>query len=166
IPDVTVDSTPEQFFDRPFTAEQVDLCKLELEKHPSNSAPGIEQVYYRQIIDMDSTLIAQLVNECVAHGDLGLESCMLKFVTLLMMQRFVDWADARNIIPPSQNGFRKNYRTNNNAFILRSAIEKARAMGRTLWVASIDITNAFSSVDRSTLWRKLQDLGASGRIFD
>ncbi|KAE9383614.1 hypothetical protein BT96DRAFT_767870, partial [Gymnopus androsaceus JB14] len=38
IPDVTVDSTPEQFFDRPFTAEQVDLCKLELEKHPSNSA--------------------------------------------------------------------------------------------------------------------------------
>jgi hypothetical protein len=39
-------------------------------------------------------------------------------------------------------------------------------MGKTLWVASVDISNAFPLVDRSTLWQKLRDLGAAGRLLD
>lgn len=80
---------------------------------------------------------------------------MLKFVTLLILRRVVKYADLHKLVPPSQNGFRKHFRTNNNAFILRCAIEKAKSMGKTLYVATIDLTNAFPSTDRSTLWLKL-----------
>ncbi len=159
--------------------DEIDDCKSETGKHPRNSAAGAEQVHYWEIREMDSTLLTKVINESIARGDcpttwilailiaiikkpkpgddpnsyrtVGLESCILKFVTLLMMRRFVAWADSRKLIPPSQNGFRKGFRTNNNASILRRAIEKVKSIGKTLWIASIDITNAFPSVDCSTL---------------
>jgi len=90
---------------------------------------------------------------------------MLKFVTLLSLGHVVQWAEAQRIIPPSQNGFWKGYRTNNNAFVLWACIEKAKSMKKTLWVASVNISNAFPSVHRATLWLKLQWLGTGRRIF-
>ncbi|KAE9398119.1 hypothetical protein BT96DRAFT_778833, partial [Gymnopus androsaceus JB14] len=163
IPDVTVDTTAEQFFDSPFTVEDIDDTKVEIQKHPSNSAAGIEEIHYKEIVKMDSVKLCHLIN---FYRTICLESCMLKFVTLLIMRRVIKWADLRKLIPPSQNGFRKDYRTNNNAFILRCAIEKAKAMGKTLYVATVDITNAFPSTDRATLWLKLKMLGMSGKLFD
>ncbi|KAI5822343.1 hypothetical protein K523DRAFT_221733, partial [Schizophyllum commune Tattone D] len=70
------------------------------------------------------------------------------------------------IIPASQNGFRPAYRTNNNAFILRAAIEKARATGETLYVVFMDLSNAFPSTDQALLWLKLLRRGATGTMFD
>ncbi|KAE9389178.1 hypothetical protein BT96DRAFT_764988, partial [Gymnopus androsaceus JB14] len=145
------------------TVDTTEENKADIKKNHANSAAGLDQVHYKDIIAMDSELLNKLIND---YRAVGLESCMLKFVTLLIMKRFVNWAKARKIIPPPQNGFRKGYRTNNNTFILRAAMEKAKFMGKTLWVASIDITNAFPSVDRSTLWQKLQELGASGKLLD
>ena len=194
IPDVTVDTTVEQFFDSPFTVEDIDDTKVEIQKHPSNSAAGIEEIHYKEIVKMDSVKLCHLINLCIStracpttwivsiligilkrykpsddpnsYRTICLESCMLEFVTLLIMRRVIKWADLRKLIPPSQNGFRKDYRTNNNAFILRCAIEKAKAMGKTLYVATVDITNAFPSTDHATLWLKLKMLGMSGKLFD
>jgi hypothetical protein len=90
----------------------------------------------------------------------------LKLICLLIHKRIYDWAEARGIIPPSQNGFREKYRTNNNAFVLRCMIERARSEGRTLWVAFLDITNAFPSINRDLLWVKLYNMGVSGKLFD
>lgn len=87
-------------------------------------------------------------------------------MTLLIHSRLTAWAAENNIIPTSQNGFREGYRTNNNAFILRCAIEKARSLGRSLYVATIDISNVFPSTHHSALWVKLQARGAGGKIFD
>ena len=60
------------------------------------------------------------------------------------------WSEANSIIPPSQNGFRHTYRTNNNAFVLCCLIEKARAMGKTLFVGFVDICNTFPSTDHAS----------------
>ncbi|KIK58518.1 hypothetical protein GYMLUDRAFT_126589, partial [Collybiopsis luxurians FD-317 M1] len=67
-----------------------------------------------------------------SYGTIVLESCLLKFVTLLIMRRIVKYADLRKIVPRSQNGFRKDFQTNNNAFILRCATEKAISLKKTL----------------------------------
>ena len=96
----------------------------------------------------------------------GLESCLLKLMTLLIHMQLVSWCEKYKILPPSQNGFRAGYRTNNNAFILRCAIDRARAEGKTLYVMFADISNAFPSTEQSTLWLKLRGLGAGGMIFD
>ncbi|TFY52607.1 hypothetical protein EVJ58_g9917 [Rhodofomes roseus] len=46
------------------------------------------------------------------------------------------------------------------------AIEKARARGKQLYVAFVDLSNAFPSVDQATLWTKLYTAGFRGPLFD
>ena len=101
-----------------------------------------------------------------SYRTIGLESILLKMLTLLIDRRIREWADAMDLIPDTQNGFREGARTNNNAFVLRAAIEKARSEGKTLYVAFVDLTNAFPSVDQPTLWRKLSAMGVSGPLVD
>ena len=45
-------------------------------------------------------------------------------------------------------------------------IDKARAMGRTLYVVVMEISNAFPSTELAALWTKLKDRGASGLMID
>jgi hypothetical protein len=51
-------------------------------------------------------------------------------------------------------------------FILRCAIDRARAMGVPLYAVFADLSNAFPSTDQATLWLKMQGAGAGGPIFD
>jgi hypothetical protein len=60
-------------------------------------------------------------------------------LALLIDTRLQDWAEYKQLIPNSQNGFRKSFRTNNNPFILRYAIEKAWSQGKPLYVAFVDL---------------------------
>ena len=96
----------------------------------------------------------------------GLESCLLKMLTMLIEMRLTAWADWARVLPDSQNGFREGYRTSNNGFVLRCAIDRARAEGKALFVAFIDLKDAFPSTDVPTLWSKLYRLGVAGPIFD
>nr|GAT46238.1 predicted protein [Mycena chlorophos] len=73
---------------------------------------------------------------------------------------------SNDLLPPSQNGFRANNRTNNNPFILRTLIDKAHADGDTLYVAFVDISNAFSAMSHELLWLRMQELGLTGPFYD
>ena len=194
IPQHTVDLTAEQFFDRPFTTMDVEWAKDHIKKHSGKSAAGIEGISYQDVQAVDNDLLVGLLNTCLCNNDapsiwfttvltgalkkgkpasdpnsyqtIGLESCVLKVITLLIHYHFSQWASAQSLIPHSQNGFRETYCTNNNAFVLQCAIERAHSLGKTLYVASVDITNAFPSAEHATLWIKLQHLGAGGKISD
>ncbi|PBK85949.1 hypothetical protein ARMGADRAFT_864472, partial [Armillaria gallica] len=93
---------------------------------------------------------------------IGLKSCLLKMLTYIIHKKLYKWADSLGIISPLQNGFRPGYRTNNNLFILHTLIEQACADGKCLWVAFVDIINAFPFTDQTTLWLKLYKLGFTG----
>ncbi|RDB17742.1 RNA-directed DNA polymerase from mobile element jockey [Hypsizygus marmoreus] len=194
LPDRTVDHTPECFFSRPFTTAEVGWAKVRIATHGPKSAKGVDGVSYAQISEMDNDSLANVFNACIAHMDapadwlvtrlvgvpkigknpadpesyrlIGLESCMLKVMTLLIDKQLRDWAALHHIIPDSQNGFRETFRTNNNSFVLRCAVDRARATGVTLYVAFIDLTNAFPATNIPTLWSKLFRLGVSGPLFD
>ncbi len=158
-----------------FSVNEIKEAKTEIHKHSPRSSKGLDDVGYRDIEKMDDELLTSLINDSIAAGEcpdmwthtiliaiskrgnldpldpksyraIGLECCLVKFVTLLIRRCLVAWAEQSSIIPPSQNEFRKNYRTNNNAFILRTAIEKTRAMGKSLYVASVDISNTFPHI--------------------
>jgi hypothetical protein len=45
-------------------------------------------------------------------------------------------------------------------------IERAMANGETLFVIAADLSNAFPSTERSTLWLKMHNYGFHGKIFD
>jgi hypothetical protein len=178
---------------REVTEEDIAWAKEHLESH-YKTAVGLDRISYREVAEIENAVLCKLINECLERNDapsiwfitliaaigkkdkplseansyrtIGLESCFLKLVCLLIHKRIYTWAEQRGIIPPSQNGFREGYRTNNNGFVLRCMIERARAEGRTLWVAFLDITNAFPSTNRDLLWVKLYEMGISGKLFD
>jgi hypothetical protein len=91
---------------------------------------------------------------------------LLKCLTWLIEKRLRLWANARKLIPKIQNGFQPGRRTNTNAFILRTVAEWAASARKNLYVAFIDLQNAFPSVNRPLLWSKLESLGASGPLLD
>ena len=185
IPQQTQDTTEELIFSKPFSPEEIASAKTHLENR-RESATGLDGIAYKEILQIDNSALCNLLNLSMERQDtpsswlstfiigiikrgksrddpnnyraVGLESCLLKLMTLLIHMRLTIWCEKYNLLPPSQNGFRSGYRTNNNTFILRCAIDRARADGNTLYV--------FPSTEQSTLWLKLRSLGAGGMIFD
>ncbi|KAJ3504030.1 hypothetical protein NMY22_g18054 [Coprinellus aureogranulatus] len=187
------DLTPLKSLSRPFELSEIEMGKIKLRQR-WGSAVGEDEVSYRDICRMDNTCLLNLMNRCIELGDIprswlrtrlvglckkgkskddpesyrtiALESCFLKLMTGLVKERLVEMADSQGLLPASQNGFREGYRTNNNVFVLRCAVEKADAEGKPLYAAFVDLTNAFPSTDQDTLWLKLRKWGAGGPIFD
>ncbi|PBK68350.1 hypothetical protein ARMSODRAFT_869145, partial [Armillaria solidipes] len=121
---------------------------------------------------VDYDLILEIPNEDLPEEELDsyrvicLESCLLKVLTMIIHQRMSTWAVDNKLIPEWQNSFRAGYRTLNNAFILRCAIDWAKAHHKPLFVALVDATNTFPSMNQDTLWLRLVELGMGGPMFD
>ena len=69
-------------------------------------------------------------------------------------------------ISESQSGFKQGYSTIDNAFILRSIIERYlnRKRGK-IYVAFVDFQKCFDTIDRSLLWQTLRNVGIKGKLF-
>lgn len=194
LPPRTKDTSANLCFSRAFTVEEIDDVKAHIRTHCKGSARGDDGIGYDDVLSLDSENLRSLFQACIDSGDapaawvtaiiaaikkpgkdgslpesyrtIGLESCLLKTLTLLIDRRLREWAEGEGQLPDSQSGFRKGQRTSNNAYILRVAIEKARALRRPLYVVFLDLTNAFPSVDQPTLWTKLMERGAAGPLLD
>ncbi|EIW53536.1 uncharacterized protein TRAVEDRAFT_133224, partial [Trametes versicolor FP-101664 SS1] len=162
LPTITEDRTSTQSFSRPLTVDDIAAVKARLAETGAGKAKGPDGVSYARVLQIPN----EELRDPAGYRNIGLESCLLKTLTLLIDRRMREWSDAEDIVPPLQNGFRTGYRTENNVFTLRVAAEQAQSQGKTLWVAFVDLANAFPSVNQSTLWAKLRDLGAGGPLFD
>ncbi|KAJ3489999.1 hypothetical protein NLI96_g1734 [Meripilus lineatus] len=180
-------------FTRPFSIPEIEQIKAHIIRHNVHSARGPDSVSYEDLLCIPNDTLTDIFNSCIAQQvmpvswcnafiaarpkkgsvqndpnsfrTIGLESCMLKMITLLIDRRLRIWAKEKEIIPPSQNGFQDKLRTINNVFILRCVLDKTRAYNQPLHIVFIDLTNAFPSVHQPTLWIKLRRLGADGPMI-
>ena len=67
--------------------------------------------------------------------------------------------------PESQCGFRANRGTTDIIFVLRQIQEKYREQNMGLFVAFIDLTKAFDTVSRDSLWKILSRLGCPSKFL-
>ncbi|OSD00182.1 hypothetical protein PYCCODRAFT_1344326, partial [Trametes coccinea BRFM310] len=160
----TQDRSALQSLTRPFTAQEIGDVKARIDASNSGGARGPDNVSYKDVLAIPNDDLR--ASDPEGYRNIGLESCLLKTLTLLVDRRLREWATDANLVPALQNGFQEGLRTDNNVFALRAAIEQSRSVNRTLWVASVDLANAFPSVDQNTLWAKLRDLGAGGPLYD
>lgn len=194
MPDTTVDVTPTKVFSRPWSSDEIKTAKKSIKTHNLHSAPGKDKVSNQTVLSIKNESLRKLYQTCIdrlqvpsswmeaviaaipkkgkpandpnGYRLIGLQSCLLKALTLLIDKRLREWALSKNLIPDSQNGFRPAYRTNNNSYILRCAIDKAKSEKLPLYVAFIDLSNAFPSTNQDALWHKLHIAGARGPIID
>ena len=98
-------------------------------------------------------------------------SVIAKLFAMILEQRIASWAEEHAVKAKVQAGCRKDFRTTDNIFILRSLIDKqkqTRQKGKPgkLYCCFVDFKKAFNTVPCAVLWQVLEELGVCGRILD
>jgi hypothetical protein len=97
---------------------------------------------------------------------IALEYCILKMLALIIDRGIREGVEDIGVIPTTQIGFQDDLRTNDNMSVLLCLIDKAQKLNKLLYVASLDLKNAFPGTDRSTLCVKLPTMGISGPMIE
>jgi len=184
----------DDFLDRDFNI--VDL-KSAIKCLKLNKAPGLDGIpneFFKFLNDTNLEYILNLFNEIYnkceipdvfreaiifplhKKGDTSEVSnfrgisflpCLYKLFTQLLLFRMRIWSHRNNILHEAQAGFRRNYSTIDNIFILTSIIEKyiSRPKGK-VFAFFIDFSAAFDSINRQSLLYKLKSIGFSTKLVN
>jgi hypothetical protein len=75
------------------------------------------------------------------------------------------WAEERGLRARGQAGFRKDFRTTDNLYILRTLIEQSIHKRKKVYCCFVDFRKAFDIVPRDLLWQVLDEMGIVGRFM-
>jgi hypothetical protein len=81
---------------------------------------------------------------------------------MILESRISQWAKTNDLRAKGQAGFKKDFRTTYNFFILRTLIEQARFQKKKLYTYFVDFKKAFDTVPRDLLWQFLEGLASVG----
>ncbi len=90
---------------------------------------------------------------------------LAKLFTMILDKRLSKWAKQHGLHAKGQVGFRKDYRSTNQLFILRTLIEQSKAKKKSLYCCFVDLKKVFDTVSREALWQVLAGLGVKGRYL-
>ena len=96
--------------------------------------------------------------ECGNSRGIALLSAIGKVLARILLIRLVAKI-SEDLLPESQCGFRANRSTVDMIFATRQVMEKCREQRRDLYIAFVDLSKAFDSVDRELLWSVLKKCG-------
>ena len=85
---------------------------------------------------------------------------------MILDHRIAVWAEDEGIKAKGQAGFRKDFRTTDNIFVLKSLIDKQKQTHGKLYCCFVDFKKAFDMVPRGLLWQVLETVGIRGPILD
>ena len=97
-------------------------------------------------------------SECGNSRGISLLSVAGKVLARIMLDRLLSHV-VDTLLPESQCGFRRNRSTHDMIFVTRLLQEKCREQSQNLFVAFIDLTKAFDTVNRQLLWGILSKFG-------
>lgn len=81
-----------------------------------------------------------------------------KLYASTLTERLEKFVEDNNLLPDSQNGFRKERGTIDNVYILNHCVKTAISRGQHLYAAFIDFKAAFDGINRQKLWQKMRKL--------
>ena len=90
---------------------------------------------------------------------------LAKLYAMVLESRATAWAEDRRCRAKGQAGFRKDFRTTDQLFIIRTILQQAKHSKRKLYCCFVDFRKAFDLVPRESLWQVLERRGMSGRVL-
>ena len=93
------------------------------------------------------------------YRGIAVGSLLAKLYASIVNTRLTEWAEVHGLRARGQAGFRRDHRTTDQVFVLRTLIEQARATDTKLHVCFVDFRKAYDSVPRGMLWGKLLHMG-------
>ena len=103
--------------------------------------------------------------DCGNSRGISLLSVAGKVLARVMLSRLVAHI-SENILPESQCGFRRDRSTSDMIFVARQVQEKCREHHQDLYIAFIDLSKAFDTVNRNLLWDLLGRLGVPPKFLN
>jgi len=104
--------------------------------------------------------------DCGSYRGITVGTILAKLYATVINTRVVRWAEDKGVRAKGQAGFRKDHRTSDQIFVLRTLIEQQRMAGTPLFVCFVDFQKAYDTVPRDQLWCKLDRMGISGFILN
>ena len=99
------------------------------------------------------------------YRPISLQVTLAKIFAAVLERRLADFLETVKGICPSQFGFIRGRQGADAVFILSTLIQKAKADRKDLYVAFIDFSKAYDSVDRASMQAKLLLEGVRGRVY-
>ena len=102
------------------------------------------------------------------YRGITISSCLGKLFCHIINDRVSQELESKNFIKSEQAGFRKNYRTSDHIFVLKTIVDKYvlnAKKGDKLFACFIDLRKAFDTVWHDGLFLKLQKAGIRGKIY-
>jgi hypothetical protein len=101
------------------------------------------------------------------YRPVALENSSFKLLTNILNARLAKWAEARNVIPEYQNGFRSERGCIDNIFIINSLVELTtnQKQNNSLFAIFIDFKGLFDNVNHQKLWQHLHHNFVSSKII-
>ena len=91
---------------------------------------------------------------------------MSKVFTKIMQKRLNDYCIENNVISANQCGFREQFRTDDNIFVLNSIVQSyIHCKNKPLFVVFVDFKEIFDCINREMLFCKLQKYGITGNFY-
>ena len=100
------------------------------------------------------------------YRGIAVNSCFGKLFSLVMNKRLKIKLENENKFTEYQGGFRSNYRTTDNLFILSTLTRLYKAAKKKIFACFIDLKKAFDTVSRPALFLKLAKIGIGGKFFN
>jgi hypothetical protein len=89
-----------------------------------------------------------------------------KLFAMVLESRLSSWAKRKGIRAHGQAGFRQDYRTTDNLFVLQTLIDsRTRWPRKKLYICFVDFRKAFDTVPHEKLWRVLEGIGVGGHFL-
>ena len=105
------------------------------------------------------------INDVDNYRGIPLLNVMSKVFTHIVNRGLTDWAELNTVISDAQAGFRTQYSTMDHILTLYACVQEYMNRGATFYVAYIDFSKAFDSVQHSLLWSVLFRTGVQGKML-
>ena len=102
------------------------------------------------------------------YRGITLSSCFGKLFCHVLNERIISYVDKVSFLRPEQAGFRKNYRTTDHLYVLKTIVDKYvlnSNKGSKLYACFIDLRKAFDTVWHEGLFLKLQKASITGKLY-
>ena len=90
------------------------------------------------------------------YRGISLGSVFSKIFTSILNKRLTSFTNINKIVTEEQAGFRRDYSTVDNGFVLKSVVHKHLNRNKKVYVAFVDFRKAFDTVNRLVLWNILR----------
>ena len=161
----------------------------------SNSSPGADRVEYRHLrtVDPKCKILTNMFNRCLDENDappewkssvtvlihnkgdasdvsnfrpIALMSCIHKLFMGVMANRLVNFAIDNNLMSSCQKRARPSEGRYEHTYLLQSLILDAKQLQKNVYLAWLDLQNAFGSVPHDIISLTLSHLGVPKSVVD